>query len=48
VQVAYGLSLTTPDYVIPEIHRPTCAPIVIYRFADEWNHQDLWVLKREK
>jgi hypothetical protein len=46
--VGYGLSLTTPDYVIPEIHRQAGAPIAIYRFADWWKHQDLWVLKREK
>jgi len=44
----YGLSLTTPDFVIGEIHRQIGAPIVAYKHAHWWDHQDLWVVKREK
>jgi len=42
----YGTAITTPDFVIPEIYRQTGAPIVTYRHAFWWEHQDLWVVKR--
>jgi Methyltransferase domain len=44
----YGLSLTTPDYVIGEIYRTLGAPIALYRHGYWWNEHDLWVVKREK
>ncbi len=45
----YGCTLATPDFVIPEIYRQTGgAPIVIYKFGHWWEHQDLYVVKREK
>ena len=43
----YGTSITTPDFVIGEIYRQTGARIVAYRQAGWWEHQDLYVLKRE-
>jgi hypothetical protein len=44
----YGLTVTTPDYVIGELYRQTGAPIVAYKHAHRWDHQDLWVVKRER
>ena len=44
----YGLSLTLPNFVIPEIHRAVAAPIVDYRQAEWWHHQDLWIIKRDR
>ena len=42
----YGTTISTPDFVIGEIFRQTGAPIVAYRHAGWWEHQDLWVVKR--
>jgi hypothetical protein len=44
----YGVTLSTPDYVIGEIYRQTGAPIVSYKSGEWWGHQDLWVVRREK
>jgi SAM-dependent methyltransferase len=44
----YGLTLSLPQYVIPEIHRVVGAPIANYKQAEWWFHQDLWIVKREK
>ncbi len=44
----YGLSLTTPDFVIGEIYRTLGAPIALYRHGYWWTEHDLWVVKREK
>jgi len=42
----YGATMTTPDFVIGEIYRQVSAPIVAYKHAYWWGHQDLWVVKR--
>ena len=42
----YGTTITTPDFVIGEIYRQVGAPIVAYKHAHWWGHQDLWVVKR--
>ena len=44
----YGLSLTTPEFVIGEIYRTLEAPIALYRHGYWWTEHDLWVVKREK
>ena len=44
----YGLSLTTPDFVIGEIYRMLGAPIALYRHGYWWTQHDLWVVKRRE
>ncbi len=44
----YGTTISTPDFVTAELIRQTGAPIVVYKHAYWWEHQDLWVVKREK
>jgi SAM-dependent methyltransferase len=44
----YGLSLTTPDFMIGEISRTLGSPVALYRHAYWWYEHDLWVVKREK
>jgi len=44
----YGTTISTPDFVTAELFRQTGAPIVAYKYAYWWEHQDLWVVKREK
>jgi SAM-dependent methyltransferase len=43
----YGSALCTPDFVINEIDRLAGASIVLNRHAHWWDHQDLFVVKRE-
>ncbi|MDG1462796.1 MAG: class I SAM-dependent methyltransferase, partial [Gammaproteobacteria bacterium] len=43
----YGTAMSMPDFVISEIYKQTGAPIVMYKYAHWWEHQDLWVVKRE-
>lgn len=42
----YGSTVVTPDYVIEEIYQQTHAPLVLYRHAFWWTHQDLYVIKK--
>jgi cyclopropane fatty-acyl-phospholipid synthase-like methyltransferase len=42
----YGSTVSTPDFVIAEIFKHTGAPIVSYKHAHWWEHQDLWIVKR--
>jgi hypothetical protein len=44
----YGLTLSLPHFVIPEVHRVVGAPIANYKQAGWWEHQDLWIIKRER
>jgi Methyltransferase domain len=44
----YGSSLCTPNFVISEINRLTGASIAQYKPAHWWDHQDLFVVKRER
>jgi SAM-dependent methyltransferase len=44
----YGVTLSLPEFVIPEVHRMVGAPIANYKQAAWWNHQDLWIVKRER
>ena len=43
----YGSALCTPEFVINEVERLAGASIVLYRHAHWWDHQDLFVVKRE-
>lgn len=43
----YGLTLSLPSFVIPEVHRVVGSPITNYKQAEWWCHQDLWIVKRE-
>ena len=42
----YGITVTLPDWVIPEVYRMTQAPLVCYKKAYWWGHQDLYILKK--
>jgi len=42
----YGQTIVTPDYVIGELYRMTGAPLVLYRSAFWWKHQDLYILTK--
>jgi len=42
----YGITLVTPDFVIGELYRQIRAPLVIYRYAFWWEHQDLYVVQK--
>jgi cyclopropane fatty-acyl-phospholipid synthase-like methyltransferase len=42
----YGQTIVTPDFVIAEIYRQVRAPLVIYRYAYWWGHQDLYVVEK--
>ena len=42
----YGTTVTLPDWVIPEVYRMTQAPLVCYKKAYWWGHQDLYILKK--
>jgi len=44
----YGLTLSLPHFVIPEIHRVVGAPVANYKQAEWWHHQDLWIIKRDR
>jgi hypothetical protein len=44
----YGSALCTPDFVLSEIDRLPGASIAMYKHAHWWEHQDLFVVKREK
>ncbi|APW60258.1 methyltransferase domain-containing protein [Paludisphaera borealis] len=44
----YGLTLSLPNFVIPEVHRVVGSPIANYKQAEWWFHQDLWIVKRER
>lgn len=42
----YGQTIVTPDFVIGEVYRQTGAPMVLYRSAFWWEHQDLYILTK--
>ena len=42
----YGMTITTPDFIIGEIHRVLHSPIAVYRHGYWWGDQDLWVVER--
>jgi hypothetical protein len=44
----YGVTVSTPDFVIGEIYRQIGAPIASYKYGEWWDHQDLWVIRRER
>ncbi len=44
----YGLTLSLPQFVLPTIHKAVNAPVVDYRQGEWWNHQDLWVVKKDR
>jgi SAM-dependent methyltransferase len=44
----YGSTLCTPDFVIREVNRSAGASIAMFKHAHWWEHQDLFVVKRER
>jgi SAM-dependent methyltransferase len=44
----YGFTISMPEFVVGEIYRELRCPIVLYKYAEWWKVQDLWVVKREK
>ena len=40
----YGTTITTPEYVKRELHTKIKAPIVLFKPAFWWEHQDLYVV----
>lgn len=42
----YGQTIVTPDFVIGELYRQIRAPMVMYRYAFWWEHQDLYVIQK--
>jgi hypothetical protein len=42
----YGQTIVTPDFVIGEVYQQTQAPMVLYRNAFWWEHQDLYILAK--
>ena len=47
-QAEYGSTLCTPYFVIGQIKRLSGASIALYKQAYWWEHQDLFVVKRER
>jgi hypothetical protein len=43
----YGMTITTPDFVIGEIYRQLRSPIAVFRHGYWWGDQDLWVVQRQ-
>ena len=44
----YGLTITTPEYVVKRLAGCQDAALDMYRKADWWGHQDMYVVKRER
>jgi SAM-dependent methyltransferase len=44
----YGLTLSLPRFVLPTIYKAVAAPVIDYREGEWWNHQDLWVVKKDR
>lgn len=44
----YGLTVTTPEFVLSELFDQIDAPVVKYRYGFWWGHQDLYVVKKNQ
>jgi 2-polyprenyl-3-methyl-5-hydroxy-6-metoxy-1,4-benzoquinol methylase len=42
----YGTTVVTPEYVITELYRQVRSPLVLYRYAFWWTHQDLYIVQK--
>jgi hypothetical protein len=42
----YGTTVVTPEYVISELYRQVRSPLVLYRYAFWWTHQDLYIVQK--
>jgi SAM-dependent methyltransferase len=42
----YGLTVTTPSFVIKELYGQIQAPLALYRDAFWWTHQDLYIVAK--
>jgi SAM-dependent methyltransferase len=45
-QAEYGTSIVTPEFVRREVLRETGEEIFEFRYADWWEHQDLWIVRK--
>jgi cyclopropane fatty-acyl-phospholipid synthase-like methyltransferase len=42
----YGSTIVTPDFVRAEVLQQAGVPVLDYKLAHWWGHQDLWVVKK--
>jgi hypothetical protein len=42
----YGTTIVTPEFVRREVLRQTGENVFEFRYAEWWEHQDLWIVRK--